>query len=412
MYFNAIIHFCFFFIGLHSFAQQKIASDTVAIIPIKLVGTNYKQYMAIEKDIYAISKGDSLIVFNIESNQIKKIIPEIVAIGKTSKNKIFFLDTKGRLRETNDFIKSNKIGRIKGQFAKILIDRNDHYVVISEEGIYYQKTNYIPFEDKEVYRPKTNKKEDKANFFKIPDVSFINSKNQMILTYDYGEFGGHAVFFDLNAKTFLKTDTFSTSTESKTIGYYSSDEYRENLLSTYPNQIKKDNGNIAYKYPNGMPFYRGVKGIAENLDGELLVSQSLMHFLVSGALILTKESQFPNFYYSKKIENVLQYRKLFGENGGLEMLNEYLGPTAFNTFDNSFFYFSDKGFFKIIKDRDIYTKELFFAPKLFWKGGLEHSVGYQMSVIKFEFISKTELLFLTSNNGIGYFDGKLVKYFQ
>ena len=70
------------------------------------------------------------------------------------------------------------------------------------------------------------------------------------------------------------------------------------------------------------------------------------------------------------------------------------------------------GFFKIIKERDIYTKELFFAPKLFWKGGLEHSVGYQMSVIKFEFISKTELLFLTSNNGSGYFDGKLVKYFQ
>lgn len=109
---------------------------------------------------------------------------------------------------------------------------------------------------------------------------------------------------------------------------------------------------------------------------------------------------------------MLEYSSRFKENDSLAMLQEYLGPTCFNPFDNSFYYYSDKGFFKISKDKDSYSKALVFKPKLKWTSGMAHSVGYQMSVKKFEFISSNELVFLTANNGIGYYNGKVVKYFK
>jgi hypothetical protein len=101
-----------------------------------------------------------------------------------------------------------------------------------------------------------------------------------------------------------------------------------------------------------------------------------------------------------------------GEKNKLDFLKEYLGTNTFNIFDNSFYYYSDKGFLKIIKNGDKYSKQLFFKPLITWTAGLANSVGYQMNVIKFEFISEKEIIFLTLNNGIGYFDGETVKYFK
>ena len=404
--------FYFLFISVFAFSQENKNAGSIPASQIKILNANYKDFIVVNNDIYAVTNGDSLVVFNLETNKVRNVFLGIVAVAKTSKDVIYFLDQSGVLNITSDFVTIEKSGKIKGKSANISVDINDNYVVISDEGIYYQKFNYVPFGDDGTDRSKFNEDNDQTEFFAISDVAFINSKNQMILTYDYGEFGGNILYFDLNTKKFLKVNDIYIGGNLKKISYYKSEEYYEDLLTTFPNQIKRVGDKIVYKFPNGLPIYSGVKGISENNAGDILISQSMMHFTVSGSLYLYKESELPNFNYAEKIKNVLEYSSIFKENDSLAMLQEYLGPTCFNPFDNSFYYYSDKGFFKISKDKDSYSKALVFKPKLKWTSGMAHSVGYQMSVKKFEFISENELVFLTVNNGIGYYNGKVVKYFK
>lgn len=95
------------------------------------------------------------------------------------------------------------------------------------------------------------------------------------------------------------------------------------------------------------------------------------------------------------------------------MINgEYIGPATYNKYDNSIYFYSQHGIFKGFKSKDlskIENWEIILKPKLRWTWGQEDAVGAPMNVLKMNIIDKDKFIFLTQNDGIGFFDGEKLK---
>ena len=95
MKYRIVIVFLLFFNFF--FAQTTIERDSVFAKNIKIFNTNYKEFEVVGNDIYAITKGDSLIKFNINSINHKVVSESVVSFVKNDKNKIYYLDVKGNV---------------------------------------------------------------------------------------------------------------------------------------------------------------------------------------------------------------------------------------------------------------------------------------------------------------------------
>lgn len=218
---------------------------------------------------------------------------------------------------------------------------------------------------------------------------FLDKNNYLWFAYDAGEWGGDVCFFDLKNRKFI--------------------------YDTYDN-----NGP---EFPYNFFIGSGVKGIT-SFSETIYVTSSKMHFYLSGDISKIKKvtgkyqicdddsflartsiDTLRNWYKNDTEEKLIERQKDF--------IEEYLGPIQFNPFNNSVYYYSNFGFFKLEEFDDCnFSKRLLFRPWIYWTAGLPDAIGYQMNITKFEFISENELVFLTTNNGIGYYNGTEVKYFQ
>jgi hypothetical protein len=90
---------------------------------------------------------------------------------------------------------------------------------------------------------------------------------------------------------------------------------------------------------------------------------------------------------------------------------EYIGPGAFNPFNNSIYFYSQHGFFRgdMAKDLSKFENwEKIVKPKLTWTNGQPDAVGSPMNVLKICIIDKARFVFLSQSDGIGLFDGDKV----
>jgi hypothetical protein len=399
----------FLFFSFSFFGQNEIQKDSVPIIDVKLFNTNYKEFKVIGSDVYAITKGDSLIKFNIKTNESSFILNEVLSITSNSKyiiglnkeNKVFKIENINDVKIINSElfkgIKKNKYFKA----YKILSFKNE-YLIISQSGIIFKNklfklTNNI-----------SSFSASKKLGLSKPDLTFIDSNNLLWMCFDLGEFGEDIVFFDLEKQRYLELKHIF---QKEPYFPEKSSEYKSKMMKSYPNKVKLIDDDLYYKFPYNLPIYCPIQGIAQNNEGKFLIAQSLMHFTLSGGLVFMIE----NYNYTKSflLKNLVEYEEPFFEDFlNYNIAKEYIGTCTYNKFNNSFYYYSDKGFFKIIESDTNAKKELYFKPNLKWKFGLPNSLGYQMNVLKFEFISENKMIFLTSNNGIGYYDTNSVIYFQ
>ena len=183
-------------------------------------------------------------------------------------------------------------------------------------------------------------------------------------------------------------------------------------MTEYPEKIKKVKEDFLFKFPYNLPIYNPIKGICQDGQSNFYLSQSLMHFSVSGNISKYVEVE-KDFYKDIDLSSILQRKKNIAESGlSYTEVTEYLGPIQYNRYDGNVYYYTNNGFYKILQNDIGLSKEYVFKPTIAWKFGLKSSVGYQMNIKKFEFLSEKELVFLTSFNGIGFYDGKTIKYFQ
>ena len=226
------------------------------------------------------------------------------------------------------------------------------------------------------------------------------------------------------------------------IKYKDRNEYFKKLKETYPNEIKITEKDTIYKYPYQMNISSVTKGVAYDKKNNLYISSSGgyslyyqnergFNYFVNGTLvkISKKENEYYKSCFDEKFLIIEKYKKAFGGTfiSDLSRIDEkrklresvlteneinVLGPITFNQFNNNLYIYTSKGF-QILKNSNCsYTKELIFKPKL--KCGFHSNINecIDLNVIKFEFISKNEILFLTRNNGIGYYNNSEIKYFR
>jgi len=385
------------------FGFSQTSTDSVNSISVRVFRANYKDFLTIGNKVYAVTTGDSLVSIDLKTNNFEFIKKNISTIVKTSKDSLIIGTKSGRILSKNGKT-YEKIFNVKTRFFKLLIDKDDNYVSISDRGIHYLNKAFYPRKEK-ISHPQGGDYNE-TYYFAIPDFSYLDTNNILWLTYDRGEFGESIIFFDLNTKIFFEEEYLSLQTN------INDPQYDEKLQKEYPDKIKKVNEDFLFKFPYNLPIYRPIKGICQDEQSNFYFSQSLMHFFVSGSISKYIEIQ-QDFYKEIDLSSVLKQENNIGE-GSLSFMDvaEYLGPIQFNEYDGKVYYYTDNGFFKILQNDTGLSKELIFKPTILWKFGLENSVGYEMNVKKFEFISEREIVFLTSFNGIGYYDGKSIKYFQ
>lgn len=401
----------FLFFSIQFFSQSYSSKDSVYVTHFKLLNTHYKDFVTIDNVIYAITQGDSLVVLNLKEGKIKFTNHFFSSIALNSSNKVIGVTNEGIVKEQNT--KNNYVikDKVEGKIYKILVDKNDDFIVITDQYIRYKNQNYIPEKGSPMYRKAGRIRESKKL---IPmDYTFLDKEQNVWFAYDAGEWGGNVCFFNLKTKEFIYDDLLMLDDNVK---HKDVKEYFRNLQNKFSDKIKIVQNDTIYKFPYRLNISSKMKGVVYDNEDNIFISSSSMHFSVDGGISKISKTDTKDFYKSCFDEDILDQVKS-NDTSKNEMslyrnITEYLGSLAFNKYNNSIYYYSSNGFYKLNGNDCKNSKEFVFKPWIHWTAGLPDAVGYQMNVKKFEFISEEEIVFLTSSNGIGYFDGKSVRYFK
>jgi len=393
-YLSLIFCLCFF--------TNKAQTDSIPAKEVRIFNTNYKEFEVVDNLVYAVTSGDSLVVFDLLNNKIINSRSNVVSLAKSLSNEVFYITSDNKVVSDNQIIIINKI--ISSPY-KLLLDKKNSPIIISDKGLIYNEKLYEPTNIKyywySYYEIKSLK--DKTTVFTNPDLVYLDTKDRLWLTYDRGEFGEDILFFDLNEKVFYKDEYIYLENHKK----LNRDKYFKKLKRKFSDKIKVTEKDTLFKFPNQIPIFHPIRGIAEK-EGDFFISQSLMHFGVTSNFLVLHNFDSEEFYKSQEIECQLLECDESYQFGSIE----FLGPISLNRFNNSIYFYSHKGFFKIIESENSFKKEFLFKPWISWSATNRNNIGYDINITKFEFISENELVFLTTNNGIGYFNGKEVIYFR
>ncbi len=205
------------------------------------------------------------------------------------------------------------------------------------------------------FRKRTNQ------YFNMPQYTFIDSQDRIWMTSSFGEFGGSIQIFDTRKRKELSADI--------------------------------DSLNFGLLFP---------KSVFEGKDQNIYITSGLQHFMNCGEIYRINNNLATKIYDSFDFRDTTE-TNLFG--GGI-----FVGPGAYNSLDNKIYYATTDGFYhdSITTDGRLENPKLIFKPELLWE--TEHlAIGVSMSVKKITFTVDNRLVFLTSNNGIGIYDGKDLK---
>ncbi len=414
------------------FAQITVKKDSVLAKKIQLFNTNYKEFEVIGKLLYAVTKGDSLIQIDLINNKAIIVKTNIKNISKTKQNEIIALTDNGKVIKQISSKKFIVVDSFDGNSHKILIDKNDDFIIVTSKYVRYQNENFIPEDDSPMYRKAGRVRKSKTL---IPtDVYYLDDENRVWFGYDAGEWGGDVCFFDLDKKKLFSEEYIDTSVPNENYIEEKTDKWNPKIrrktkaeeLKDYPDKVKVIERDTILKFPSNL-YISNIKGVAQNEKGDYYIATSMMHFSLRSELSKKIKTDHKDFYKKIDISDVLEHKvyeekkwEYVDDDGKIKETTshpwkeslEYLGGITYNPYDKKVYYYTNNGFWKIIENENTYSKEFIFRPWINWTYGMEDAVGYQMNVTEFEFISEKELVFLTTNNGIGYFDGKSVKYFK
>ena len=433
MKFYIIYLFCLF--SIIGIAQSNFQNDSVSKTQIKLLNSEYKDFVSVKNKLYAISQNNELIEIDLKKDNFKLIKNNITAIAKKSNDELVFGSKDGRIFILNNKHKVNQIEKIDAEIFSVLINSKDEYIIYSNKSIYYNRKDYIPKKETNFYGKVRAKYTGKLLI--VPDYIYLDRMNFIWFAYDEGEWGGNVCFFDLNKKEFIYDDWLRLEDDVK---YKDKNDYFTKLKEKYLEIIKVTERDTIYKYPYNLSISSVTKGVAYNNTGDLFITSSGgghtmiyatekdFHYYVDGTIvkISKKEKDYYNSCFDQEILEDEKYKFAFArnfmgfKNNDRELREKILteneinklGTITFNKFDNKLYFYSSKGFYTLNNLDCSFSKKLFFSPKLTCNSQYEKDYCLHLNVIKFEFISEKEILFLTKNDGIGYYNGESIKYYR
>lgn len=323
--------------------------------------TDFKEFVIMHNYIWALSTAGKIKIFDIE-NSCKLVNKNIAAnsgitdIAKDKNGSIVIAKNNKEIKRYDE--KNNSwevIANSKSEVIGIVFTNKNVCYGIDSNGIENLSTNkfYISYSDMF-----TNYHSDVNFNFVNPESYYIDRHDNIWVGFGHGEWGGHlCVLKTKNKKSFFKT-------------------------TGLPVRSFFEDSNFVYS------------------------SSSLQHMgVISGEI-----DRFDDFNPSPLFRSESKRDESLNDNNKIHMLDgEYIGPATFNSFNNSFYFYSQNGIYRGDKSKDLSKIESWqqvLIPYLHWKYGQPDAVGSQMNVLKITSIDKNRFLFLSQSDGIGYFDGE------
>lgn len=350
--------------------------------------------------VYALSKTNKLVVWDVEKGDIKYIKKEVSCIHLDKNNTIFCATVNGEILKEDKLNAWKKSGAFTGKPYAIFSTSNNQIVSLSSRGIKFNNVYHMPSEKHRIgngiYSFKNNK-------LRKPQLTYIDHKNRIWISYDFGKFS-EVFIFDTKKGSFVNNKVLFIKDDKKTYNSREEylNEYQKQQLKKYPYYVKKDGGKYSFKFPTELPLYYGLKSICQDNSGNYYFSEGLAHSHKNSGLFTYNKTSNTNFYTYQE-----HYERLFKKR------NEIFGPLAFNKHDKSLYFYSNHGIYKLIKKDKKINRELIVDPNiLLYTESITHQYGNLMNVKKIVFIDQNRFAFLTSQYGFGYFDGENINLFN
>lgn len=253
------------------------------------------------------------------------------------------------------------IAKVKANLYGILFDSKNQCYGITDEGILDVQTNKTYFSNESL-----NHQIHYKDKWGEPYCYYMDKSDRIWLGFGYGEWGGDLFVFETAENKFLtpKLDSFN--------------------IALLP--IKSFFEDAKYTY----------------------LSAGLQHMMTSGAII-----KFDNLKATTLF--IDSFLKKSQTNADSSVEAEYIEAAAYSQFDNAIYFYSQNGFFKGDETKDLSKFENWqniLKPQLHWTYGQPDAVGYAMNVLKMLIIGKEKFVFLTQNDGIGFYDGEKLTLLQ
>jgi hypothetical protein len=323
--------------------------------------TDYKDFIVTDKFIWALTSDGGIKLFDKKGKQVKKRIHNSSKILLLTKDKLgnpVIVDNANEIKRYNELNDSwVVISKYKDNCYGVVFDSKNSCYLITDKGIRDLQTGKINFSanslnDQITYKDKWGK----------PYCYFIDKSDRIWLGFGYGEWGGNLFVFKTNSKEF----------QTPELGSFQ--------INLWP-----------------------IKSFFED-SSSVYLSAGLQHMMTSGIIV-----KFDNLKASVLLESRSGWSKEVAKDSSRTMLDgEYIGPSTYNGFLNSIYFYSQNGIFKGVKVDDlskIDNWKIILKPKLNWKGGQPDAVGSPMNVLKIAAMENDKLIFLSQNDGIGYYDG-------
>ncbi|GGB77064.1 hypothetical protein GCM10007424_16350 [Flavobacterium suaedae] len=402
--------------------QLVVILYTICVIPCTLaqtaLSTNEKTKLTAYADfymqgsrLYGLTVTDTLTVWDTISPKPIQYHKNVQTIAQNRKNELCYIKNN----ELYNYVTGVKqpLSRSKGKVYNLFFDEANNPIVYTSTGILIYGDYYLPNKD-DGYSIWSYNEDGKDDIVNKPKACYLDEKSRLWLGFDNGESGGALVFFDLKLRKFIAPNSLFSmyiekyrGTEKVRTNYLLSYDFNE-LVTEFPEEVKIIEKDTLYKFPTNITAGHP-KGITGNRNGTLYISQSSINFFIMGTgIIKVSPTAYKDFYKITFLNDILEHEEISNE----MVVAEYVGSVTYNTFDRHAYYYSDLGFFKITENTDgSFAKEFIAKPEISWSGQ-PNAVGSGMNVKKFRFTAPDKFFFLTTNNGIGYYNGKTFKYFK
>lgn len=371
-------------------------SQTVKMPESKYVDIEVKNNL-----VYAISKTNKLVVWNISVGSIVYIKKNISCISKSKKEEIYCATIDGEILKEIGSNKWKKEGGFTGKPYAVFKTKNNQVASLSSKGIKFNSKYYLPSEKHRIgngiYSYKNNK-------LRKPNLTYIDSKDRIWISYDFGKFS-EAFIFDTKKASFINNKLLLVPDDKK--DYNSREEYlavlRKKQLKKYDFYMKKEGKDYSFKFPVEVPLYFGLKSICQDEKGNFYFSEGLAYSYRNSGIFSYTKTPNKDFYQVKEhLEKQLKLQR-----------NEIIGQVAYNPYDKLLYYYSNYGFHKILKKDGILVSEHIIDPNvLLYEEAISHEYGRLINVKKIIFTGEEKFAFLTSNYGFGYFDSANINLYN
>lgn len=375
---NKILTLTFLLWGLMSFGQSD---NTLAAIP------TYREMVVVNENLIALNNMGQVTIWDLKTLdkkfEMQDTIPKFYTASSDKEGNIYFGSEIGQIyKYKQDENKLELFLKLKKEvpISKIIFNSSNELFLIVPNAVYdpikdtywdnfKQQNNqlivrkrFLYFFSKRTY-----------NYFLMPQYTYIDSNDVIWMTSTFGEWGGSIQRFDTKRRKEI-----NDSIDSLRFGLF---------------------------FP---------KSIFEDEKGNIYITSGLQHFINSGEIFKITNNVAEIIYDDETFKDTTQYAEV-DSNGVVSIIAKrdygiFVGPGAYNINDGKIYFASSEGFFRVsIPQRGAIKKQEFlFEPNLIWENE-PMAIGVAMAIKRVVFTNDNRLVFLTSKNGIGIYDGEKLK---